>query len=196
MNDSVTSPLIKLANDLCMPAMLVAKAVLADHLCEEKSNQQHLNYSSDSNILNDNALYNDNDSLLTQNCNFNNSEFLEVDNLSSVDSQLSQQLNWLSDKLLSMQTVAPDEVFNQSDNSSINSSSYSTSTVTKSLNSTPHSLATSTWLICTDPQLAYEVYKCSVIDGHYGSCIEFVKRYNYCFGKYLNDGLKCICISL
>jgi len=180
-----------------MPAMLVAKVVLADHLCKEKSNQQHLNYSSDSNILNDNTLYNDNDSLLTQSCNVNNSEVLEVDPLSSVDSQLSQQLNWLSGKLLSMQTtVAPDEVFNQSDNSSINSSSYSTSTVTKSLNSTPHSLATSTWLICTDTQLAYEVYKCSVIDGHYGSCIEFVKRYNYCFGKYLNDVLNCICMSL
>jgi len=167
-NGSVMNPLITLADNLRMPATLVAKAVLADYLNEEK-----LNYSS---VSSDNSLT-DNSFLSTKDNSINNnSEVSKIDTPSSVDNQLSLQLNWLSNKLLSMQTVLPDETLNQSDNSFNTNSSYNTSTITKHLTLTPHNLATCTWLIHTDPQLAYQVYKCSIIDGFYGSCMDFVKR--------------------
>lgn len=160
-----------------MPAMLAAKAVLADYLYEERSDQQCLN---DSSILSDDALYNDSSSSLKQNSSTNNPKILNIDTLFNVDDQLSKELDWLSNKLLSMQTVStPDEMLNESDNSS----SRVPSTITKSSNNTSHNLATSTWLIRTDPQLAYQVYKCSVIDGFYGPCVEFIKRYFYYFSE-------------
>lgn len=167
--------------------MLVAKTVLADQvhgerLREQLNLQQSLNNedSLNSSILNDsNSILSDkNDSStisVQKNCTIN-SETIELDTSSSIDIQLSQQLNWLSSKLLSMHK-GPEEILNQSANSSINSNSNSLSATNKSLNLTPHQLATSTWLIRPDPQLAYEVYKCSVMDGYYGSCIEFIKRY-------------------
>lgn len=188
-NNSVTSPLTTLANNLRMPAMLVAKIVLADQIHGERlrdqlNHQQSLNNenSLNSSMLNDctSILSDKNDSStmsVQKNCT-NNSETIELDTSSSIDIQLSQQLNWLSSKLLSMHK-GPDEILNQSANSSVNSNSNSLSAINKNLNLTPHQLATSTWLIRPDPQLAYEVYKCSVIDGHYGSCVEFIKRYKY-----------------
>lgn len=194
-NNSVTSPLTTLANNLRMPAMLVAKTVLADQVHEERlreqSNyQQHLNDedSLNSSVLNDSTsiLSDKNDSStisVQKNCT-NNSETVELDTSTSIDIQLSQQLNWLSSKLLSIHKE-PDEVLNQSANSSFNSNSNSLSSTRKSLNLTPHQLATSTWLIRSDPLMAYEVYKCSVIDGYYGSCVEFIKRYK-CFINVLN----------
>lgn len=186
-NNSVASPLTTLANNLRMPAMLVAKMVLTDQVHEERlkeqlNHQQHLNNedSLNSSTLNDSTSIlsdkNDSSTILLQKSCVKNSETIKLDTSSNIDIQLSQQLNWLTSKLLSIHTV-PDEILNQSANSSINSNSNSLSVTNKSLNLTPHQLATSTWLIRSDPQLAYEVYKCSVIDGHYGSCIEFIKRF-------------------
>jgi len=189
-NSSMTSPLTTLANNLRMPAMLVAKAVLTDYLYEEMSDQQCLNDTTNSSILNDeNTLYNHSSSSLKQNCSTSNSEILNIDSLFNVDSKLSKELDWLSNKLLSMQTVSTDdEILNESDNSS----SSVLSTVTKSSNKT-HTLATSTWLLRTDPQLAYQVFKCSVIDGFYGPCVEFIKS---CTGQRFEQLLKQNMISV
>lgn len=196
-NDSITSPLTTLANNLCMPAMLVAKVVLADRINAEKLKQQldqQRIINSDSlisNILNDNSnstitdgnLTNDNSSILVRDNCTNNSTVSELETSLNIDHQLSQQLNWLTNKLITMRKSLPDKILNQSVNSSSNSNSNTTNaqTFNRSIISfTPHQLATSTWLIHTDPRLAYEVYKCSVIDGNYGSCIEFIKRF-VCF---------------
>lgn len=188
-NGTMLSPLITLADKLRMPAMLVAKFVLADQIKEEKLkkkiDQQHSNNddSLNSSILNDTSigstssdLQNDSDVELKQDLSANDSIAKELDTSCSIDEQLSQQLNWLTCKLRSMHKSGI--ALNQSDNSLNNSNSYCIPTTNKSLNLTPHQLAMSTWLIRKDPQLAYEVYKSSVVDGHYGSCVEFIKRYN------------------
>lgn len=188
--NSVASPLTTLANNIRMPAMLVAKVVLTDLINKEKhkdqlDRQNSLNNddSLNSSILNDSSgiftgsnLLNDSSKGIMQKDCTNDSTAFELDTSSNVDIQLSKQLNWLSSKLLSMRKVIPTEELDQSANSSFNNSSYNMSTATKCSNFTPHQLATSTWLIRSDPQLAYEVFKCSVIDGHYGSCVELIKR--------------------
>jgi len=178
------SPLITLADKLRMPAMLVAKCILADQIKEEKFKQQHSNDedSFNSSILNDTSvgstasnLQNDSDTEIKHNISANDSTAKELDTSISIDEQLSQQLNWLTCTLRSK--YKPALTLNQSDNSLNNSNSYCVTT-NKSLNLTPHQLATSTWLMRKDPQLAYEVYKSSVVDGYYGSCVEFIKRYH------------------
>lgn len=186
----MNSPLITLANNLRMPAMLVAKVVLADQTNEEKLKDQHDHQQS----FNKNSILNDSNDLFTDSYSFNDSSLVsaldsntndsfgtELETSSNIDTHLSKQLNWLSSKLLSMR-----EVLDQSVNSSTNSSFYHDSTIAKSVTLTTHQLATSTWMINSDPQLAYEVFKCSVIDGHYGSCVEFIKRYyfTYFFFKF------------
>lgn len=183
-NNSVTSPLTTLANKLRMPAMLVAKIVLAELVQEERlkeqlhrqqllNNEDSLNstLNDSSSILTDN---NDSSTILAQESSAINSETNELDTSSNTDIQLSQQLNWLTSKLISMCKV-PD-VLNESANSSVNSISNCLPIADKISSLTPHQLATSTWLIRSDPQLAYQVFKCSVIDGHYGSCVEFIKK--------------------
>lgn len=165
---NLTSPLITLADNLRMPAMLVAKNVLEEHINEDKSIDQSEVYFLNCHSQNDNSI--------TSTSTQDNSVINFLDTTANVDVQLSQSLNWLNNKLLSMQEILPSaDVVNQSNNSSINSNSYCKSKTTKNLS--PHQLATSTWLIRTDPQLAYQVYKCSVIDSYYGSCVEFIKRY-------------------
>lgn len=189
-NGTVSSPLIALADKLRMPAMLVAKIVLADQIKEEKlkqkldlqhsNNDDSLNSSIDtSGVSNASNFQNDSFTESKQNVSINDSTAKELDISNSIDEQLSKQLNWLTCKLRSMHKS--ELVFNQSDNSLTNTShSYSMPTPT---NYTPHQLAMSTWLIRKDPQLAYEVYKSSVVDGYYGSCVEFIKRYNL-FGYF------------
>lgn len=188
-NGSVTSPLITLANNLRMPAMLVAKTVLSDHIYGEKLNVQLNQQIHDcSNVLNNSNLQNDNSSVSGQDDSVNNLSTTELDvSSSSIDTQLSHQLDWLTNKLLSMYSNLPVEELNESD-SAISSNSYSKQQTTiKSLNLSNHQLASSTWLIHTDPCLAYEVYKCSVIDGHYGICFDFIKKYTYfCLRLILN----------
>jgi hypothetical protein len=177
-----------------MPAMLVAKIVLADQIKEEKLKekleQQHYNNddSLNSSILVDTSgvsnvsnLQNDSYTESKQNVSFNDSTAKELDTSFSIDEQLSKQLNWLTCKLRSMHKS--ELTLNQSDNSFNTSRSYSMPPTNKSSNLTPHQLAMSTWLIRKDPQLAYEVYKSSVVDGYYGSCVEFIKRYNL-FGYF------------
>lgn len=177
--NSVISPLTTLADNLRMPAMLVAKTVLTNQKQEEKHKSQ-LNTSNtlndSSGILNDSYLANDGSKIESEKNNANDIT-TELDTSSSIDSQLSNRLEWLSNKLISMHKIMPIEELDQSTNSSTNSSIYHDSSATKSANLTPHQLATSTWLIRSDPQLAYEVFKCSVIDGYYGTCAEFMKRY-------------------
>jgi len=181
--------MITLADKLRMPAMLVAKFVIADQIKEEKFkekfNQQHSNNedSFNSSTLNDTSigstasnLQNDSDIELKHDLSANDSTAKELDTSFSIDEQLSQQLNWLTCKLRSM--YRPESNLNQSDNSLNNSNSFCIPTSNKSLNLTPHQLATSTWLMRNDPQLAYEVYKSSIVDGYYGSCVEFIKRYH------------------
>lgn len=188
-NGTMSSPLITLADKLRMPAMLVSKLVLADQIKEEKLkkklDQQHsINDDSlNSSILNDlsvgstaSNLQNDSDMDFKQDLSTDNSTTKELDTSYSIDKQLSKQLNWLTCKLRSM--YKSELSLNQSDNSLNNSNSYCVPTTNKSLNLTPHQLAMSTWLIRKDPQLAYEVYKSSVVDGHYGSCVEYIKRCN------------------
>ncbi|XP_008189348.1 uncharacterized protein LOC100165173 [Acyrthosiphon pisum] len=195
-NGTVSSPLITLADKLRMPAMLVAKFVLTDQIKEEKLkeklDQQHsINDDSlNSSILNDTSvgstasnLQNDSERELKQDLSANDSTAKELDTSYSIDEQLSKQLNWLTCKLRSMHKS--ELALNQSDNSLNNSNSYCIPTTDKSL--TPHQLAMSTWLIRKDPQLAYEVYKSSVVDGHYGSCVEFIKS---CNGKRFEQILK------
>jgi len=173
-----------------MPAMLVAKVVLADQTNEEKLKDQHDHQQS----FNKNSILNDSNDLFTDSYSFNDSSLVsaldsntndsfgtEPETSSNIDTHLSKQLNWLSSKLLSMRKVLPSEVLDQSVNSSTNSSFYHDSTIAKSVTLTTHQLATSTWMINSDPQLAYEVFKCSVIDGHYGSCVEFIKRYYFTY---------------
>lgn len=176
--NSVISPLTTLADNLRMPAMLVAKTVLANQKQEEKQKSE-LNTSStlndSSGIFNDSYLVNDSSKIESEK-NVNNIT-AELDISSSIDNQLSNRLEWLSNKLISMHKVMTTEELDQSTNSSTNSSTYHDTTATKSVNLTPHQLASSTWLIRSDPQLAYEVFKCSVIDGYYGTCTEFMKRY-------------------
>jgi len=163
-----------------MPAMLVAKFVLADLVKEEKFKaklDQQRSYNNDSlnnSILNDmndasivSSLQNDSATELKLDLSANDSTAKELDTSCSIEEELSKQLNWLTCKLRSMHKS--EIALNQSDNS---------------LNLTPHQLAMSTWLIRKDPQLAYEVYKSSVVDGYYGSCVEFIKRYN--FFKYFD----------
>lgn len=190
--DSDSSPLMTLANNLRMPAMLVAKVVLSDQINYEKmkkqlgnqinitneNNQTNSALSDRSSATNDSNVGNNSIGIMSNN-SVNNSAAIDLD-YSSVDGQLSQQLNWLTNKLLSMKKAKPIDEQNQS-NSSINSNSHSEPTISKSLNFTPHQLATSTWLIRTDPQLAYQVFKCSVVDGYYGACVEFIKRYYFFF---------------
>lgn len=148
-----------------MPAMLVAKLVLADHIKKEKLKdlEPPNNDSSNSSILNDSN---------TELKKVSNDK--ESDTSCSIDEQLSKQLNWLTYKLRSMHTSNIE--FDQSGKSLNNSYSNCIPTTNKSLNTTPHQFAMSTWLIRTDPRLAYEVYKSSVVDGHYGACVEFIKR--------------------
>ncbi|XP_025196108.1 uncharacterized protein LOC112595197 [Melanaphis sacchari] len=198
-NGAVSSPLIALADKLCMPAMLVAKTILTEQIKEkrlrEKLERQNLNIddSLNSSILIDtsgvsNVSNSQNDSYteLKQNVSVNDSTAKELDTSYSIDEQLSKQLNWLTCKLRSMHKS--ESTLNQSDNSLINTShSYSMPPTNKSSNLTPHQLASSTWLIRKDPQLAYEVYKASVVDGHYGSCVEFIKS---CNGKRFEQILK------
>lgn len=173
------SPLTTLADNLRMPAMLVAKTVLTKQKQEEKQKSQ-LNTSNTLNdcsgIFNDSDLVNDGNKIESEKNNANDIITTELDTSSSIDSQLLNRLEWLSNKLISMHKVMPIEELDQSTNSS-NSSIYHDSTATKSVNLTPHQLATSTWLLRSDPQLAYEVFKCSIIDGYYGTCAEFMKRY-------------------
>jgi hypothetical protein len=177
-NNSDKSPLITLANNLYMPAMLVAKMVVGDHIQDEKlkDRQQRFNNdeSSNSSILNDSGtLLNDSSTILQDGINKPvPTKVTEV----NVDFMLSQQLKWLSARIRSLKKVTPVEVLNQSFNSSTNSNS-SCSMNAKNLHVSIHQLCTSTWLIRTDPQLAYQVYKCSIVDSNYGSCIEFIKRY-------------------
>lgn len=158
--------------------MLVAKIVVGDHIQDEKlkERQQRLNNdeSSNSSILNDSgSLLNDSNTIVQD--SINKSVPTKVTEV-NVDLMLSQQLKWLSSRISSMRKVAPVEVSNQSFNSSTNSNS-SCSINAKNLHLSIHQLCTSTWLIRTDPQLAYQVYKCSIIDSNYGSYIEFIKRY-------------------
>lgn len=178
--NSVISPLTTLADNLCMPAMLVAKTVLTKQKQEEKQKSQ-LNTSNTLNdcsgIFNDSDLVNDGNKIESEKNNANDIITTELDTSASIDSQLLNRLEWLSNKLISMHKVIPIEELDQSTNSSTNSSIYHDSTATKSVNLTPHQLATSTWLLRSDPQLAYEVFKCSIIDGYYGTCAEFMKRY-------------------
>lgn len=187
-NGSVKSPLVTLANNLRMPAMLVAKVVLTDQIQEEKLKEQLHQQLEDSfnnsllnessSTLNDSNLTNESYTEVKQNSWANVSEATtELDNsLSNVDIQLSKQLTWLTKKLLSMKKAIPEEVLDQSANSSTNSNnSHCVPKITKSLSLTPHQLASSTWLIRKNPQLAYQVFKCSVIDSHYGPCVEFIK---------------------
>lgn len=195
-DESVTSPLITLADNLRMPAMLVAKVVLADKIHAEKlkhqlDQQRIINDDSlISNVLNDSSnsalidsnLTGDNSAMLGQNNCTNNSTVSELETSLNIDCQLSEQLNWLTDKLISMRKSLPDKALNQSVNSSSNSNrtTQEQTSIKNKILFTPHQLATSTWLIHSDPRLAYEVYKCSVVDGHYGSCTEFIKRF-VCF---------------
>lgn len=186
--DLVPSPLVTLANNLRMPAMLVAKIVLSDQMHDERvkkelNRQQQLNNENNlssgicngsSGILTDSNLPNDNNPFSMSDSGVNSLAANELDTSTSVDAQLSQQLKWLTNKIISMQKVVPVDPFNQSANSSINSNSYSAPMATKEF--TSHQLASSTWLIHSDPQLAYQVYKCSVVDGFYGPCIDFIKR--------------------
>lgn len=171
---TMSSPLITLADKLRMPAMLVSKLVLTDQIKEEKlkkklDRQHSINDNSlNSSILNDVSvrstatnLQNDSDMNLKPDLSVNDSKTKESDTSYSIDEQLSKQLNWLTCRLRSMYKYELSS--NKSDNS---------------LNLTPHQLAMSTWLIRKDPQLAYEVYKSSVVDGHYGSCVEYIKRCN------------------
>lgn len=197
-NGTILSPLITLADKLRMPAMLVAKFVLADQKKEEKLkeklDQQHSHNDDclNSSILHDTSvgstvsnLQNESDTELIQDLSVDDSTATELDTSLSIDEQLSKQLNWLTCKLLSMHKS--ESSLNQSDDSLTHSSSYCMSTTNKNLNLTPHQLAMSTWLIRKDPQLAYEVYKSSVVDGHYGSCVEFIKS---CNGKRFEQILK------
>jgi len=178
----VSSPLITLADKLLMPAMLVAKFVLADQIkvekLKEKLDQQHSNNDDSLNSVGSTAsnLQNYSDTELKQDVSTNDSTVKELDTSYSIDEQLSKQLNWLTCKLRSMYTT--ESALNQSDSSSNNSYTNCKSTTNKIFNLTPHQLAMATWLIRKDPQLAYEVYKSSVVDGYYGSCEEFIKRYN------------------
>ncbi|KAL4135018.1 hypothetical protein QTP88_006686 [Uroleucon formosanum] len=179
----MSSPLITLADKLRMPAMLVSKLVLTDQIKEEKlkkklDRQHSINDNSlNSSILNDVSvrstatnLQNDSDMNLKPDLSVNDSKTKESDTSYSIDEQLSKQLNWLTCRLRSMYKYELSS--NKSDNS---------------LNLTPHQLAMSTWLIRKDPQLAYEVYKSSVVDGHYGSCVEYIKS---CNGKRFEQILK------
>ncbi|CAH1733162.1 uncharacterized protein LOC114118981 [Aphis gossypii] len=193
-NGTVSSPLIALADKLRMPAMLVAKVVLADQIKEEKlkqkldlqhsNNDDSLNSSIDtSGVSNASNFQNDSFTESKQNVSINDSTAKELDISNSIDEQLSKQLNWLTCKLRSMHKS--ELALNQSDNSLTNTShSYNMPPPT---NHTPHQLAMSTWLIRKDPQLAYEVFKSSVVDGYYGSCVEFIKS---CNGKRFEQILK------
>jgi len=184
----VLSPLITLADKLLMPAMLVAKFVLADQIKVEKLNerldQQHSNNDDSLNSVGSTAsnLQHYRDTELKQDVSTNDLTVKEMDTSYSIDEQLSKQLNWLTCKLRSMYTT--ESLLNQSDSSSNNLQtsciSYTNciSKTNKIFDLTPHQLAMATWLIRKDPQLAYEVYKSSVVDGYYGSCVEFIKRYN------------------
>jgi len=203
-NGTVSSPLIALADKVRMPAMLVAKIVLAEQIKEEKLKekleQQHYNIddSLNSSILIDTSgisnisnLQNDSYTELKQNVSVNDSTAKELDTSFSIDEQLSKQLNWLTRKLCSMHKS--ELALNQSDNSFNTSHSYSMPPTNKSLNLTPHQLAMSTWLIRKDPQLAYEVYKSSVVDGYYGSCVEFIKSGNgKRFEQILKQNMTCL----
>lgn len=193
-DSSVRSPLIILANNLRMPAMLVAKAVLTDQIqgkkLKEQLHHQQFEDSLNNSLLNDSYSFLNDSNLTNESCTeLKNNTWTnvsgattELDNsLSNVDIQLSKQLIWLTNKLLSMEKVMLTEILDQSANSSTSShsrNSYCMPKITKSLSLTPHQLATSTWLIRKTPQLAYQVYKCSVIDGHYGPCVEFIKTYD------------------
>lgn len=157
------SALLMLADILRMPAMLVAKNVLEDHLGEEKV-KDRMEMS-----LNNLSVK----STSTPNTSVTNTLDDESNITDKIDTELSKSLNWLSKKLLSMRKVVPPvDVLNQSNNSSTNSSSFYT---IKPKALSPHKLANSTWLIRTDPQLAYQIFKCSVLDTYYGSCVEYIK---------------------
>lgn len=174
-NNSVTSPLTTLANNLRMPAMLVAKVVLSDQMNEEKLRQQSFSESLNSDIMNDSDSVLTNSNLSNDKNAQDNSVTTDLDTSLNIDMQLSQQLNWLTKKIHSMRKILPIDVLNQSSSSN----SYNFPAASKSDNLSTHQLATSTWLIQSDPQLAYQVYICSLIDGFYGSCVEFIKRYYY-----------------
>lgn len=162
-----------------MPAMLVAKIILGDRIREErlKERQQRLNNNESLNnsLLNDSGGLLDDSSTIVQDGCVPISVPIEV-TVANIDTLLSQQLKWLSSRLSSMRMATPVEPLNQSLNSSTNSNS-NCSLSTKNMQQTIHHLCTSTWLINSEPQLAYEVFKCSVVDSNYGSCVEFIKRY-------------------
>lgn len=195
-NDSVIFPLATLSNNLRMPAMLVAKTVLSEQMNEEKLRLQSLSNedSLNSDVLNDNSDVLTDISLPNDRSTQDKSTAIELNTSSNVDIQLTEKLKWLTKKILSMQKIFSDEMLNQSANSSTCSNSYPIST--KRLNLTTHQLATSTWLIRSDPQLAYQVYICSIIDGYYGPCVEFIKRYNIIFWFILNICFNCFVIKL
>jgi len=186
-NDYLKYPLITLANNVHMPAMLVAKVVLADHLQEEKLKkrldfQNSLNNDDSSTLCNDSnntfssdLVLNNSSKIVTQGDNIDDLAATKLDTSLSVDDQLSTQLNWLTNKLLSMKHSLHNET-DQSANS-INSNSYSTPIASGNIYLKPNKLGSSTWLINSDPQLAYEIYKCSVIDSFYGPCSDYIKRY-------------------
>jgi len=197
-NDYLKYPLITLANNVHMPAMLVAKVVLADHLQEEKLKkrldfQNSLNNDGSSTVFNDSnntfnsdLVLNNSSKIVTQGNNINDLTATKLDTSLSVDDQLSTQLNWLTKKLLSMKHSLHNET-DQSANSSINSNSCSTPIASGNIYLKPHKLGSSTWLINSDPQLAYEIYKCSVIDSFYGPCSDYIKR---CMGQQFEQLLK------
>jgi len=176
-------PLITLADKLLIPAMWVAKFVLADQIkvekLKKKLDQQHSN--NDDSVKNSipcvgstsNSLQNYSDTELKQDVSANDSTVKELDTSYSID----EQLNWLICKLRSMYTT--ELALNKSHGSLNNSYIICMSTTNKISDITPHQLAMATWLISKDLQLAYEIYKSSVVNGYYGPCVEYnIKRYN------------------
>lgn len=182
-NDSDTSPLITLANDLCMPAMLVAKVVVGDHIQEERLKERLHRLNIDESALNDSgSLVNDSSTVVQDSC-VSKSYPIEITS-ANADAMLSQQLKWLSARLRTMPKVGPVEPLNHSLNSSTNSNSCCSPLAKNNLYFSMHHLCSYSWMIRTDPKLAYQVFKCTVVDCYYGPTIEFIKRYYFIFVNF------------
>ncbi|XP_050532452.1 CDAN1-interacting nuclease 1 [Daktulosphaira vitifoliae] len=160
------NPLLDLANNLKMPSMLVAKALMQEKMKSEKQNDCTNLLVETSGITYNNST--DELSTTTINTSFNE----------TTEEKLSSQLQWLSNAIL-LKLKKNKEV--KGDNSSlgdINLSLNSSTTSTLSCTLSNHYLTTNSYLIKDDPQLAYQVFICSVMDSFYGSCAEQLKSLN------------------
>ncbi|XP_050436368.1 uncharacterized protein LOC126843094 [Adelges cooleyi] len=169
IEDKSKFPLLDLSDNLKMPAMLVAKALVQEKMRIEKQHSESTQSTNEISNITTNTSVNELSSA-TINTTLN-------DTLTTEENLLSQ-LQWLSNAITSKVNKQKEENKNSSFIGEENLSLNSSTTSTLSCNHSNHRLTTNTYLIKDDPVLAYQVFVCSVMDSYYGSCAEQLKSLN------------------